>query len=145
MGTITIVVVNGILVLLLVFEVSCVSSDTNTVTYKQCANVFQTPNSNVKGFAVAFNIKLEACVEKCVDRPWCAAVMYDIKTSVCFVLFEEDLLEFDGASSGNQKKLTCVLVKKLKFPPELLEVLHSFYSSTFLFVFSFYFKLRIQV
>jgi len=143
MGTIKICVFNCIQVLLLVFEVSSVSSDTSTVTYKQCANVFQTPNSNLKGFAVAFNINLKACVEKCVDRPWCAAVMYANKISVCFVLFEEDLLEIDGASYGNQNKLTCVLIKKLKFPPELLEVIQSFCFCIFLFVFSFYFKLRI--
>ena len=118
-------VVIVVIVLLVVFGESFLSSETSTVMYKRCANVFETPtnNAHLKGFAVAFNVNIDACTENCADRPWCAAVLYDTRTLVCYVLFEEDLREVDGMSYENHDNLACVMLKKLDFAMDLLEVL----------------------
>lgn len=119
-------VVIVVIVLLVVFGESFLSSETSTVMYKRCANVFETPNNNahLKGFAVAFHVNIDACTENCADRPWCAAVVYDTRILVCYVLFEKDLREVDGMSFENQDNLACIMLKTVDFAMDLLAVLH---------------------
>jgi len=110
------------LVSLLVIGASCSLHETKTVTFSHCANAVGTTSINSKTFVIAFNVRHEVCVENCVVRPWCAAVMYDIKRWMCYILFEEDISLLEQAGANDNRGLTCAVVKKRDFPKDHIEV-----------------------
>jgi len=117
-------VVNIWLVLLTLIGSSSALFDRGIITFTQCADYFATININSSALNVAFNIPLDVCVESCVDRPWCAAIIYDMRRRVCNVLLEEDLFFIESAVPNQQRGLTCALVKKRDFPTDLREVVN---------------------
>jgi len=114
------------IVLLKVSGSSSALFDRGIITFTQCENDFTTISTRIhsSSFYIAFNIPLDVCVESCVDRPWCAAIIYDMRTKLCNVLLENDLLFIESAVTNEQRGLTCALVKKRDFPTDLSEVLH---------------------
>jgi len=114
------------LVLLTVIGSSSALFDRGIITFTLCADYFATINTriNSSAFNVASNIPLDVCVESCVDRPWCAAIIYDMRRRVCNVLLEEDLFFIESAVPNQQRSLTCALVKKRDFPTDLREVVN---------------------
>jgi len=112
------------IVLLTLIGSSSALFERGIITFTQCENDFATINTRIhsSAFNIAFNIPLEVCVQSCVGRPWCAAIIYDMRRRVCNVLFEDDLLFIESVETNEQRGLTCALLKKRDFPTDISEV-----------------------
>ena len=75
-------------------------------------------------FVLSLNVRMDTCVLKCVNRPWCVGVMYSRKHKICYILFEADAMIVITANttSSNNNPSYCVVVEKSHVSPELKQV-----------------------